>query len=186
VRLFGRPGKIRRDALWFARESADGLLPLYRTFKNAYGAPSTTAGIAAAAPPAAMPAWLAACLDALAVTLGTPPFNHAVVHRYLDGNDFISDHHDKYMDIAPESAIVSLSLGATRDFRVAGQTFAVADGDAVVIPYALNKRAKHGVPRRAHRAGVRYSLTARAIDTFYDPARRVFRHRGSGGGLRPY
>ena len=185
TRIYGRDGVIRRDALWFAKPAPDGLLPLYRTFKNAYGAPSTTAGIEQAKVPRRMPDWMEGAIDQLARTLRTPAFNHVVLHRYVDGTDYISDHRDKYMDIAPDSSIVSLSMGATRDFRVDGKTFPVADGDAVVVPYELNTRATHGVPRRARMRDVRYSITARAIDTHYDPERRVFRHRKSARAV-PY
>lgn len=178
VTIYGKTGIIRRDAVWFG-ELMDGMYPLYRTFNNAYGPPSTTAGIAQATPPKPMPEWMSGVLRRLEERLGTPKLNHVVLHRYVDGNDVISDHRDKYMDIAPGSDIVSLSLGATRDFRIDRTTFPVRDGDAVVIPYDLNKRATHGVPRRARQRGTRYSITARTIDTHFDPTRRTFRHRKS-------
>ena len=39
-----------------------------------------------------------------------PKLNHVVLHRYMDGEDTIGMHHDKYMDIAPGSTIVSSPL----------------------------------------------------------------------------
>jgi alkylated DNA repair dioxygenase AlkB len=175
TRLYGKPGQVRRDALWFATPAADGAMPLYRTFPNAYGYPGTTAGVDKAVRPHVMPAWMDAVVRQV-----LPEGNHVVLHRYLDGCDHISPHRDKWMDIAPGSAIVSVSVGATRDFRIGNETFPVEDGDVVTIPYELNQVMKHAVlPRRRGVDDVRYSLTARVIDTFYDPeTKTLVRWRG--------
>ncbi|KAK9451250.1 uncharacterized protein V1518DRAFT_408061 [Limtongia smithiae] len=42
------------------------------------------------------------------------PFNHVLLHQYRSGEDYISEHADKTLDIAPGSKIVNLSLGAER------------------------------------------------------------------------
>jgi hypothetical protein len=180
-RSWGKDAHNPRDALWYARPAADGMLPLYRVYSTAYASPSTAAGLATAAPPAAMPEWLCAVLDRISAAHGLPALNHVVLHRYVDHRDGIGWHRDKYMDFAPGSSIVSLSLGATRRFEVrAGarhDRLAVADGDLVVLSYECNRAAKHRVPPTATPAGVRYSITARTVDTHFDPERRVFRHR---------
>jgi hypothetical protein len=165
VTIFGKPGQIRRDALWFARYASDGHFPLYRTYNTAYGDPRTTTGVRDAIPPMPMPSWMSALLDDVSVRYGLPCLNHVVLHRYVDGADTIGMHHDKTMDLHPDSTIVSLSLGTPRDFRVGTSTFVVKDGDAVFLPYEVNRTVKHGVPPRAH-AGLRYSITARTIRTF--------------------
>ena len=77
-------------------------------------------------------------------------------------------HHDKWMDIAEGSTIVSLSVGAARDFKFHKDTVLVEDGDVVMISYDENKKYKHGVPERRRVKGTRYSLTARTISTFTD------------------
>lgn len=179
VQLYGRTGHIRRDALWYARPASDGMYPLYRTFRNAYGNPQTTAGIDAVPIPQHMPAWLETLLEELGARVGAS-LNHAVVHRYLNGDDFISPHHDKWMDLQPGAPIVSLSVGATRDFHVGEDTFEVNNGDVVALADETNRTMKHGIRPRKTRPGVRYSVTARCVDTHYDPTRRVFRCCGGG------
>ncbi|ORY56316.1 uncharacterized protein BCR38DRAFT_117209 [Pseudomassariella vexata] len=42
------------------------------------------------------------------------PLNHALIQFYRDGNDYISEHSDKTLDIAKGSFIVNVSLGAER------------------------------------------------------------------------
>ncbi|KAL9623944.1 MAG: hypothetical protein Q9204_007912, partial [Flavoplaca sp. TL-2023a] len=42
------------------------------------------------------------------------PFNHALIQLYRDGNDNISEHSDKTLDIVRNSAIVNMSIGAQR------------------------------------------------------------------------
>lgn len=42
------------------------------------------------------------------------PLNHALLQFYRDGNDFISEHSDKTLDIVKDSFIVNVSLGAER------------------------------------------------------------------------
>jgi nicotinamidase-related amidase/glutathione S-transferase len=40
--------------------------------------------------------------------------NHALIQYYRDGTDYISEHSDKTLDIAPNTFIVNISLGAQR------------------------------------------------------------------------
>lgn len=166
--IFGRPGVIRRDAVWFGRYTNDGFFPLYRTHKTAYGKPTTSFGVKDASPILPMPNWLAHFLDELSERHNLPQLNHAVIHRYVDGDDTIGQHHDKPMDLHPRSTIVSVSIGATRAFRLGADTFDVQDGDTIMIPYSTNLALKHGVPKRKRCDGVRYSITARTVRTFTD------------------
>ena len=48
-----------------------------------------------------------------------------------------------------------------------------------MLPYALNKVAKHGIRKTRRKCGVRYSITARTIDTFCDFDARILYHRES-------
>lgn len=164
--IFGRLGVIRRDALWFGRHTEDGFFPLYRTHKTAYGKPTTMCGVKDAARVLPMPTWLVSLLDALSARHGLPVLNHAVLHRYVNGDDTIGQHHDKPMDLHPESTIVSVSIGATRAFKLGSETFDVCDGDTLMIPFATNLAVKHGIPKRKRSAGIRYSITARTVRTF--------------------
>ena len=176
----------RRDTFWFGlRDEATGMMPLYRTYATAYGSPSSTAvsGFNNIVPVHDMPPWMCHVLKEIQrLHPDVSHMNHVVVTRYIEGDDQISYHHDKWMDMAPESDIVSLSIGGARRFGVQlgdqTKTFELEDGDLVILPYALNQVAKHKIfPRR--NARVRYSLVARHIDTLLDPSRRFFRHRES-------
>eukprot|EP00040_Diaphanoeca_grandis_P013945 m.70472 g.70472 ORF g.70472 m.70472 type:complete len:395 (-) comp24232_c0_seq1:205-1389(-) len=51
--------------------------------------------------------------DQVSKTIGQP-INHALIQWYRDGNDHISSHADKTLDIERGSDITNLSLGATR------------------------------------------------------------------------
>ena len=42
------------------------------------------------------------------------PVNHVLIQLYRGGTDYISEHSDKTVDIAPNSCIVNVSLGAER------------------------------------------------------------------------
>ncbi|KAL5480518.1 hypothetical protein ACEPAI_1788 [Sanghuangporus weigelae] len=45
---------------------------------------------------------------------GHPPLNHVLIQRYRSGEDYISEHADKTVDIVRGSCIVNVSLGAQR------------------------------------------------------------------------
>lgn len=188
-RFMGRDGfRFNRDAIWYATPDADGRWPLYRVYSSAYGSPNTRAGMRDVTEPELMPPWMRRLLDTVAAQHGLPRLNHVVLHRYLDGGDYISPHHDKWMDIQPGSSIVSLSIGSSRRFvllkdDVQVDAFPVCDGDAVILPYAINQRLKHGIPATRSGVGVRYSITARSIDTQYSPAECKLWHRESSEPL---
>uniref|UniRef100_A0A1I8HCY7 2OG-FeII_Oxy_2 domain-containing protein n=1 Tax=Macrostomum lignano TaxID=282301 RepID=A0A1I8HCY7_9PLAT len=61
---------------------------------------------------------LAAIRDVLAADakLGHVRFNFALVNRYATGDNYIGEHRDSEPDLDPSAPIVSLSLGAQRDF----------------------------------------------------------------------
>jgi hypothetical protein len=178
----GRECVNRRDAIHFCTPADDGLLPCYRIFHNAYGPPTTSCGLDKVGAARPMPALFRRVLDDLATRHGVKHLNHVVLHRYLDGDDVINPHHDKFMDIDPASHIACVSLGATRAFGLhhpsrPTETFDVSDGDVVLLDFATNKEYKHGLHRTRRHVGVRYSITARCIDTFYDPLQRLVRTR---------
>ena len=41
--------------------------------------------------------------------------NHALIQYYRDGNDFIGEHSDKTIDVVPNTYIMNVSLGASRE-----------------------------------------------------------------------
>ncbi|KAI4938588.1 hypothetical protein J4E85_001029 [Alternaria conjuncta] len=46
------------------------------------------------------------------------PLNHVLIQLYRSGNDFISEHSDKTLDIAKHSSIVNISFGCQRTMRL--------------------------------------------------------------------
>lgn len=42
------------------------------------------------------------------------PVNHVLIQYYRTGNDYISEHSDKTIDVVQDSKIVNVSLGAER------------------------------------------------------------------------
>jgi nicotinamidase-related amidase len=125
------------------------------------------------------------------------PLNHALIQRYADGNSFINPHADKTLDVARGSAIVNLSLGATRTLLLrakgGGPTLRIhlPHNSLFVLGWETNRGFVHGIrhDRRADSekredervdGGERVSLTMRTIATF----RRLSDGRLFGQGAR--
>lgn len=80
----------------------------------------------------------------------------------------IGPHRDSTAGLIEGSSIVTISLGATRVFRLSAKgersvAFDAAHGSVFVLPWETNRHAKHGVPHRAADSGRRISITARAF-----------------------
>ena len=123
-------------------------------------------------------------------------FNHVLIQLYRDGNDNISEHSDKTLDIVRGSCVVNMSLGAQRAMtlrtkkskRTSGtespiprstQKVAMPHNSAFVLGLETNREWLHGVraDKRPDRQktedelafqGERISLTFRDIGTFAD------------------
>jgi len=128
------------------------------------------------------------------------PLNHGLIQRYADGQSFINPHADKTLDVARGTAIVNLSLGATRTLllRPKGRDrdgelrrIALPHNSLFVLGWETNRRFVHGIrhDRRADaekradelaEGGMRISLTLRTIATF----RRLRDGRLFGQGAR--
>ncbi|PWY86591.1 isochorismatase family protein family [Aspergillus sclerotioniger CBS 115572] len=122
------------------------------------------------------------------------PLNHALIQLYRDGQDRISEHSDKTLDIVRGSSICNVSLGAQRVMvlRTKGssedsesgrqtQRIPMPHESLFVLGEKTNMRWLHGIrpdkraeaeksiEERAYE-GQRISLTFRHIGTFLDPA----------------
>ena len=81
----------------------------------------------------------------------------------------IGAHRDSIVGLVEGSPIVTISVGATRIFRLwpAGAKgfvdFEAAHGTVFVLPWETNRGVKHGVPHRAADTGCRISVTVRAF-----------------------
>lgn len=104
-------------------------------------------------------------------------FNHLTVQTYRDGNDHISEHSDKVLDIRPETPILIYSIGAPRVMR-----FRHKDKDAghpniqIVLPHDsllflgwhTQRDYYHAINQCQTVEGPRTSYTFRCIHTFLD------------------
>jgi alkylated DNA repair dioxygenase AlkB len=82
----------------------------------------------------------------------------------------IGPHRDSTVGLVQGAPIVTISLGASRMFRLwptKGKGFVdfdAAHGTVFVLPWETNLSVKHGVPHRARDEGRRISITARAFE----------------------
>ncbi|KAI7973828.1 hypothetical protein EIK77_001027 [Talaromyces pinophilus] len=132
------------------------------------------------------------------------PLNHALIQLYRDGQDNISEHSDKTLDIVRGSSIVNVSLGAQRVMTLRTKKSAPTDGEdgrhkqQVPMPHGSmfilgpqsNTRWLHGIrpdkrpeSEKSHEEkaynGERISLTFRNIGTFINPERGTIWGQGA-------
>lgn len=135
------------------------------------------------------------------------PLNHVLIQLYRSGQDYISEHSDKTLDIVRGSSIVNVSFGAQRTMRLrtkksaktdtteeAGnretQRVAMPHNSMFVLGLDSNKKWLHGInadkrienerseEERAY-SGARISLTFRHIGTFLDAENSVIWGQGA-------
>lgn len=111
--------------------------------------------------------------------MGAEP-NYVLVNLYRDGADRVGWHSDDERDLGPEPVILSLSLGAPRDFQLRARgvapqaarevgtvTLTLAPGSLLVMRHPTNAWWKHQLPRRGgsrpERIGPRLNLTWRTV-----------------------
>jgi len=119
---------------------------------------------------APMPDYLQEVIDKIRAE-GFGEFNAVLVNRYRNGKDHISPHRDDdYGD--PEPTIPSLTLGATRPFKLAKIIDSKLDTstmveykpgheDLLVMRGRTNSEWQHWVPKTAKQVGERINLTFR-------------------------
>jgi len=105
-------------------------------------------------------------------------FSYALINRYMDGKQVVGWHSDDERDLEPGQSIVSLSLGATRKFRVRAKQARDKDtgerapvhefhaGHNVVIVMAgkhFQRDFVHTVPRESRVKDVRFNVTFRTL-----------------------
>lgn len=135
------------------------------------------------------------------------PLNHVLIQLYRSGNDYISEHSDKTLDIVKGSSIVNVSFGAQRTMRLrtkksdkAGepeeatqretQRVAMPHNSMFVLGLKSNEKWLHGIMAdkrlQAERSeaenaysGIRISLTFRHIGTFLDAKNSIIWGQGA-------
>lgn len=99
-------------------------------------------------------------------------FDSVLANLYRDGNDAMGWHSDDEPELGPEPVIASLSLGATRRFRLrardAGGTrldLELAHGSLLRMAAGTQRNYRHALPRSRRVAEARLNLTFRRIDS---------------------
>lgn len=135
------------------------------------------------------------------------PLNHVLIQLYRTGNDYISEHSDKTLDIVKGSSIVNVSFGAQRTMRLRTkksrstgnsdedsqretQRVAMPHNSMFVLGLKSNEKWLHGImadkrlpversPEETAFSGIRISLTFRHIGTFLDARSSVIWGQGA-------
>jgi alkylated DNA repair dioxygenase AlkB len=147
VMVFGKWHTLRRQTAW------------YGTANYRY-----SGQIKAAQP------WLPVLLDIKekVEALTEASYQGVLLNYYPDGLAKMGWHADDERDLVPNSAIASVSFGATRRFDLRhrdGETFSIhlADGSVLIMAGELQKHWKHQVPIQRAIKEPRINLTFRAM-----------------------
>lgn len=107
--------------------------------------------------------------ERLSAALGVE-FNSVLANRYRDGNDAMGWHRDDEPELGPHPVIASISLGATRRFRLKADDASVAPlsldlphGSLLVMRGQTQAHFRHALPRTARPVGERINLTFRKV-----------------------
>ena len=143
-------------------------IPRLEAWYGSWDYPYSSGIVLKAAP---MPDYLQRVIDRMAAA-GFGTYNAVLLNRYRSGRDYIGPHSDAdYGD--PEPTIPSLTLGASRPFRlakIAGRNkldksttveFLPGHGDLLVMRGRTNIEWQHWVPKTVKPVGERINLTFR-------------------------
>lgn len=150
ITLFGKTTPLPRRQQWFA----DGGRPY--TYSRIHMVPAP---------------WTPALLQvraAIADVTGLD-FNTCLANLYRDGNDSNGWHSDDEPELGPDPVIASVSLGATRDFRLRHKdtnqthTLALTHGSLLVMGSGSQTHWQHTLPKRKRIVEPRINLTFRRM-----------------------
>jgi hypothetical protein len=94
-------------------------------------------------------------------------YNYCLLNRYRSGQDSMGMHADNEPEMG--NVIGSLSLGATRTFRIKHNktketmSFPVGHGTLIIMAGTMQQFWKHEIPKTKERVGERINLTFRQI-----------------------
>ena len=113
--------------------------------------------------------WTATLLDIKArIEAIQGNFNYCLLNRYRSGSDSMGWHSDDEPEMG--NIIGSLSLGATRQFRIRHnatketRTFPAGNGTLIIMAGTMQQFWKHDVPKTNENVGERINLTFRKIE----------------------
>ena len=93
-------------------------------------------------------------------------FNSVLANRYRDGSDTVAWHSDNEPELGPNPTIASISLGATRRFKLRSHQkeevhYDLNHGDLLVMSGETQTHWQHCIPRTKGPVGPRVNLTFR-------------------------
>ncbi|MBJ6107459.1 alpha-ketoglutarate-dependent dioxygenase AlkB [Hymenobacter sp. BT523] len=99
------------------------------------------------------------------------PFNSVLLNLYRDGRDSMGWHADDEPELGPEPVIASLSLGATRRFRLRPRpglvlpplSLDLASGSLLLMRGPTQQHWQHALPKTTRPLGPRLNLTFRWV-----------------------
>ncbi len=98
-------------------------------------------------------------------------FNSVLANLYRDGQDSMGWHADKEKELGDQPFIASLSLGASRLFRLQHNKsreihdIVLDNGSLLLMGGELQRKWRHSVPKQREESGARINLTFRVIMT---------------------
>lgn len=95
-------------------------------------------------------------------------FNSVLANFYRDGSDSVAWHSDNEPELGAEPAIASLSLGASRRFRLRHRHLPpvavdLHAGDLLLMTGPLQQHWQHALPKTRRSVGARINLTFRRV-----------------------
>lgn len=108
-----------------------------------------------------------------------PDLNGCLGNRYRNGHQYIGAHSDDEKDLNNDAFIVSVSLGATRDFIFTQKKtkekvkISLKSGSVLLMGGDCQKNWKHEVPKRLRVTDPRINLTFRSINSRVDENHNV-------------
>lgn len=96
-------------------------------------------------------------------------YNSVLLNRYRDEDDGVGWHADDEPEMDPRHPIASVSLGASRKFKIRSndtqkiETFLLSSGSLLIMPAGFQQRYEHNVPAVKTSVGERINLTFRRM-----------------------
>lgn len=111
--------------------------------------------------------YLGKCIEQ--IKPGHPEINGCLGNKYNNGHQYIGAHSDDEGDLSPGAFIVSVSLGASRDFIFTNKKtkekvkILLESGSVLLMGGDCQKNWKHEIPKRLRVKDPRINLTFRSV-----------------------
>jgi len=116
--------------------------------------------------------------------LGTKlKYKQVLLNWYRDNNDYIGPHSDDESQLAPNSPIYSITLGASRNFRIIpkhpggkAETIKLTPRTILIMGGTMQKHYKHSVPKTTRKLGKRINITFRLFNEDTDNKKKKLKN----------